>query len=31
VKPMFCTTYDYEILNIEDLKILTEEPSAFGD
>ena len=31
VKPMFCTTYDYEILNVEDLKILTEEPGAFGD
>ena len=31
VKPMFCTTYDYEILNVEDLKILTEEPSAFDN
>ena len=30
VKPMFCTTFDYEILNVEDLKIITEEPSAFG-
>jgi replicative DNA helicase len=29
VKPMFCTTYDYEILSMEDLKIITEEPSAF--
>ena len=29
VKPMFCTTFDYEILNVEDLKIITEEPSAF--
>lgn len=29
VKPMFCTTYDYEILSIENLKIITEEPSAF--
>ena len=31
VKPMFCTTYDYEILNVEDLKILTEEPGAFDN
>ena len=29
VKPMFCTTFDYEILNVEDLKIITEEPGAF--
>ena len=29
VKPMFCTTYDYEILTIEDLKIITEDEGAF--
>ena len=29
VKPMFATTYDYEIVKIDDLKILTEEPGAF--
>ena len=28
-KPMFATTWDYEIISIEDLKIITEEPSAF--
>lgn len=29
VNPMFATTWDYEIINIEDLKIITEEPGAF--
>ena len=29
VKPMFATTYDYEIISINDLKILTDEPGAF--
>lgn len=29
VKPMFATTWNYEIVPIEDLKIITEEPSAF--
>lgn len=29
VKPMFATTYDYEIVSINDLKILTEDPGAF--
>ena len=29
VEPMFATTYDYELLNIEDMKIITEEESAF--
>jgi len=29
VKPMFATTYDYEIVSINDLKIITEEPGAF--
>ena len=30
-KPMFATTWDYEIIPIEDLKIIAEEPSAFED
>ena len=29
VQPMFATTYDYEILSIEDMKIITEDPGAF--
>lgn len=29
VKPMFATTYDYEILSIDDIKIITEDPGAF--
>ena len=29
VKPMFCTTYGYEAVKIEDLKIFTEEQCAF--
>ena len=29
VKPMFATTWDYEIISIEDLKIMTEDPGAF--
>ena len=29
VKPMFATTYDYEIIAINDLKILTDDPGAF--
>ena len=28
-KPMFATTWDYEIIPMEDLKIMTEEPGAF--
>lgn len=28
-KPMFATDWNYEIIPIEDLKIITEEPSAF--
>jgi replicative DNA helicase len=28
-KPMFATDWSYEIIPIEDLKIITEEPSAF--
>ena len=31
VKPMFCTTYGYEALKIEDLKIFTEEQGAFEE
>lgn len=29
IKPMFATTYDYEILSIDDMKIITEEEGAF--
>ena len=29
VKPMFATTWNYEIIKIEDLKIMTEERGAF--
>jgi replicative DNA helicase len=29
VKPMFATTYDYEIIAMNDLKILTDDPGAF--
>ena len=29
IKPMFATTYSYEIVQIDNLKILTTEPSAF--
>jgi replicative DNA helicase len=29
VKPMFATTYDYEIIAINDLKIFTDDPGAF--
>ena len=29
VKPMFCTTYDYELVSIDDIKITLEEESAF--
>ena len=29
VRPMFATTYDYEILSMEDIKIITEEEGAF--
>jgi replicative DNA helicase len=28
-RPMFATTWDYEILKIDDLKIITEEEGAF--
>ena len=29
VEPMFATTWTYEIINISNLKIITDEPSAF--
>ena len=29
IVPMFCTTYDYELVNIEDVRIQVEERSAF--
>jgi replicative DNA helicase len=29
IQPMFATTYNYEIVQIDNLKILTTEPSAF--
>lgn len=29
IKPMFCTTYDYEMVPIDDVKIILEDESAF--
>ena len=29
ITPMFCTTYDYEMVEIDDIKIKLEEESAF--
>lgn len=29
IQPMFATGYDYEIINIDDTKIIIDEPSAF--
>ena len=29
IKPMFCTTYDYEMVSIDDVRIRLEEESAF--
>jgi replicative DNA helicase len=29
IQPMFCTTYDYEMVSIDDIKIVLEEDSAF--
>jgi hypothetical protein len=29
VQPMFAPTYTYEIVQIDNLKIMTTEPSAF--
>lgn len=31
IQPMFATTYTYEIIQINNLKILTKEPSAFEE
>lgn len=31
IKPMFATTYNYEIIQIDNLKIITTEPSAFDN
>ena len=30
IKPMFATTYDYEVLSIDDIKIITEDEGAFN-
>ena len=29
IQPMFCTTYDYELVQIDDIKIIVEDESAF--
>ena len=29
IKPMFCTSYNYEMISIDDIKIRVEEESAF--
>ena len=29
IKPMFCTTYDFELVSIDDIKIIVEDESAF--
>lgn len=29
IKPMFCTTYDYEMISIDDIRIKVDEESAF--
>ena len=29
IQPMFCTSYDYEMISIDDIKIILEEDSAF--
>jgi hypothetical protein len=29
ITPMFCTTFDYQFVEIEDMKIVVEEESAF--
>jgi hypothetical protein len=28
---MFATTYGYEIIPMDDVKIITEDPGAFGE
>ena len=29
IQPMFCTTYDYEMVSVDNIKIVVEEESAF--
>ena len=29
IQPMFCTTYDYEMVSIDNIKIMVEEEGAF--
>ena len=29
IQPMFATTYDYELVNIDNIKIMVEEEGAF--
>jgi hypothetical protein len=29
IQPMFCTTWNYELINVDDIKILVEEEGAF--
>lgn len=29
IQPMFCTTYRHELVSIEDIKVIVDEPSAF--
>lgn len=31
VEPMFATTWDYELIQMDDIKIKVEEPSAFDN
>ena len=31
IEPMFCTSYSYEMVNIDDIRIKVEEPSAFEE
>ena len=31
ITPMFCTTYDYELISVDDIKIRLEEESAFEE
>lgn len=31
IQPMFCTTYDYEMVSIDNIKIVVEEEGAFDD
>lgn len=29
IKPMFCTTYDYDLQSVDDIRVIVEEESAF--